>query len=123
MTDIRRQSIRLEGGPLDGQQRQVHPTTNEFVEEWDIGPADLYPPPARKTAMATYRRANETTFRFARTQTAMGEHNRDFWVDPASNFHPYECGGPGLCIHCDRTVTADHLPHECALCRKDHKEE
>jgi len=33
------------------------------------------------------------------------------------DLHPYECEGPGHCIHCDRTVTADHDPGECELCR------
>lgn len=38
------------------------------------------------------------------------------FLDTASNFHPYECDGPGRCIHCDRTVTDGHDPATCALC-------
>jgi hypothetical protein len=48
------------------------------------------------------------------------------FFDTASNFHPYECDGPGKCVHCDRRVvvyTADegtssfeHDPVTCALC-------
>lgn len=38
------------------------------------------------------------------------------FVDPSSNLHPYECDGPGHCIHCDGTETATHNPHDCALC-------
>ena len=59
------------------------------------------------------------------------------FFDTASNFHPYECDGPGKCIHCDRTITyrgegqlrhhaldtiedakwtLDHDPATCALC-------
>lgn len=36
--------------------------------------------------------------------------------DSTSNFHPYECDGPGKCIHCDRTETLDHDPEICELC-------
>ena len=39
------------------------------------------------------------------------------WLDAASNFHPYECDGPGKCVHCDRLyVTGEHDPATCALC-------
>ena len=38
------------------------------------------------------------------------------FLDGASNFHPYECNGPGHCIHCDRVVTPNHDPERCALC-------
>lgn len=37
--------------------------------------------------------------------------------DPSSNFHPYECDGTGMCIHCDRLKTDEHDPEKCALCR------
>jgi hypothetical protein len=123
MTDTQRQLITLIGGPLDGQQRQMHPNSNRYFEDWDVGPAENWPPPARRRDMATYRRVNETTFAYAETQTAMGDADRTFYRDPASNLHPYECNGPGKCMHCDRLVTYDHLPHECALCRADRKEQ
>ena len=29
------------------------------------------------------------------------------FLDVAANFHPYDCDGPGKCIHCDRL----HVPH------------
>jgi hypothetical protein len=45
------------------------------------------------------------------------------FVDESSNFHPYECDGPGACLHCDRMqrtslMTGDvlHDPATCALC-------
>jgi hypothetical protein len=38
------------------------------------------------------------------------------FLDTASNFHPYECDGPGHCIHCDRLVSETHDPGSCALC-------
>lgn len=38
------------------------------------------------------------------------------FVDPSSNFHPYECDGPGKCQHCDHTRTPTHDPDECWLC-------
>ena len=62
---------------------------------------------------------------------------RRLFLDPSSNFHPYECDGPGKCIHCDRKTTyrgegwerhhaldtiedakwtIDHDPKVCALC-------
>ena len=47
-------------------------------------------------------------------------------VDPAENFHPYECDGPGFCVHCDRlhivcggdegTGHYSHDPSTCELC-------
>lgn len=40
-------------------------------------------------------------------------------LDPSENFHPYECDGPGKCIHCDRWPTEDHDPARCALCEYD----
>lgn len=57
------------------------------------------------------------------------------FYDTASNFHPYECDGPGRCVHCDRRKTyvgeprggkqtpnavqdwkVEHDPETCALC-------
>ncbi len=38
------------------------------------------------------------------------------FLDTAENFHPYECDGPGKCIHHDRRKTAQHDPATCALC-------
>lgn len=38
------------------------------------------------------------------------------YIDTASNFHPYECDGPGKCIHCDRAKLSHHDPATCALC-------
>jgi hypothetical protein len=40
-------------------------------------------------------------------------------VDPSSNLHPYECDGPGHCIHCDRAETEMHNPTDCVLCASD----
>ena len=34
----------------------------------------------------------------------------------ASDLHPYECDGPGRCVHCDHTITETHDPELCALC-------
>lgn len=39
-----------------------------------------------------------------------------FHLDHASNFHPYECDGPGKCAHCDRLDVPSHDPGVCALC-------
>lgn len=41
------------------------------------------------------------------------------FLDPSSNFHPYECDGPGKCIHCDKRTTEEHDPRNCALCQDD----
>jgi hypothetical protein len=41
------------------------------------------------------------------------------FTDESSNFHPYECDGPGNCIHCDRLVSATHEPATCALCQPE----
>lgn len=30
--------------------------------------------------------------------------------------HPFECGGPGECVHCARLQLYDHNPATCALC-------
>lgn len=38
------------------------------------------------------------------------------FVCGSGDFHPYECGGPGKCIHCDGTRTERHNPDECWLC-------
>jgi len=45
------------------------------------------------------------------------EGRQGVFLDGASNFHPYECNGPGWCIHCDRLVTPNHDPEHCALCQ------
>jgi len=37
-------------------------------------------------------------------------------VDPAENFHPFECNGAGRCRHCDRRKDQTHDPATCALC-------
>jgi hypothetical protein len=41
------------------------------------------------------------------------------FVDTAENFHPYECDGPGKCVHCDRADHEDHDPGDCELCWPD----
>src|SRR4051812_41312214 len=33
-----------------------------------------------------------------------------------SDMHPYNCDGPGHCIHCDRGRTEKHNPDRCVLC-------
>lgn len=45
------------------------------------------------------------------------------FLDTAENFYPYECNGPGSCIHCDRLyrkslMTGEmlHDPATCELC-------
>lgn len=39
------------------------------------------------------------------------------YIDPSSNFHPYECDrAKGGCPHCLRAVTERHDPATCALC-------
>lgn len=43
-------------------------------------------------------------------------------IDTSSNFHPYECDGPGDCIHCDRDRTRTHDPDFCVLCYDDGRE-
>lgn len=73
-----RQVVLLEGGPFHGESRRVHPTTNELVEVSDVGPAVLWPPPARQIVPASYRRVDDTVFRFCRTQSAVGDRDRDF---------------------------------------------
>ena len=34
----------------------------------------------------------------------------------ASSMHPYNCNGPGKCIHCDEVPSESHAPKTCALC-------
>jgi hypothetical protein len=38
------------------------------------------------------------------------------YIDMSDNLHPYECLGPGDCIHCDKKKTEGHDPEKCALC-------
>jgi len=45
------------------------------------------------------------------------------FYDTPDHFHPYECNGPGHCIHCDRLVTPNHDPNHCALCQWYEEEE
>jgi len=78
---MERQTVRLEGGPLDGERRLVHPDSGRYFEEWDDGPAEQWPPPARKVNCATYRRVDATTFAYAAIQTAMGSPNPDFYKE------------------------------------------
>lgn len=33
--------------------------------------------------------------------------------------HPYVCGGPGQCQHCDRRRFKGHNPADCWLCHSD----
>jgi len=35
------------------------------------------------------------------------------------DLHPYECDGPGACMHCDRLDAEDHDPRDCELCDLD----
>ena len=86
---MERQTVRLEGGPLDGERRLVHPDSGRYFEEWDDGPAEQWPPPARKVNCATYRRVDATTFAYAAIQTAMGSPNPDFYKEePMSTATP-----------------------------------
>ncbi len=36
----------------------------------------------------------------------------------SENLHPFECNGPGNCIHCDRIKTKNHHPMICNLCHE-----
>lgn len=38
------------------------------------------------------------------------------FLDRSDNFHPYECDGIGVCVHCDRLPGKGHDPATCALC-------
>jgi ferredoxin len=38
------------------------------------------------------------------------------FLDTTDDLHPYECGGKGHCVHCDRKHTEAHDPDDCALC-------
>jgi hypothetical protein len=38
------------------------------------------------------------------------------FVCTPTDMHPYNCDGPGLCVHCDHTRTAKHNPDRCVLC-------
>lgn len=56
------------------------------------------------------------------------------FFDTSSNMHPYECDGPGRCVHCDRRIVTytfgesethltghyQHHPADCALCDPDY---
>lgn len=37
----------------------------------------------------------------------------------ADSMHPYNCFGPGRCIHCDRISTSEHRVGKCAFCLDD----
>ena len=58
-----------------------------------------------------------------RKKREAGVGEQTMFLDGASNFHPYECNGPGHCIHCDRLVTPNHDPGHCALCQWYDEEE
>lgn len=45
-----------------------------------------------------------------------GSVRRRAFIDTSSDLHPYECDGPGKCVHCDQRPTYDHDPNNCALC-------
>ena len=36
----------------------------------------------------------------------------------SSDMHPYECDGPGKCVHCDRRRLKGHKPSKCFLCHE-----
>ena len=47
------------------------------------------------------------------------------FLDTPENLHPYECNGPGQCMHCDRRFDEDihmreHDPATCSLCDPDY---
>jgi ferredoxin len=54
-----------------------------------------------------------------RMATTPGKKPMLILLDPAENFHPYECDGPGRCVHCDRRMEVGHNPGTCALCQGD----
>ena len=41
-------------------------------------------------------------------------------TDSPDDLHPFECDGPGKCIHHDRKVTETHDPAKCPLCDPDY---
>lgn len=41
------------------------------------------------------------------------------FVCMTDDMHPYECDGPGKCLHCDREDNDRHDPITCALCLGD----
>jgi hypothetical protein len=63
------QTVRLVGGPFDGQERTV----------WTL--AQVF------TVPISYRRQNETTFVWCPTQTAIGE---DDWRNEIGSFEPID---------------------------------
>jgi hypothetical protein len=79
--------VTLQGGPLDGATRLIHPASSRYFEEWDAGPADQWPPPARRRAFATYRRADEGTFVWAATQTALGAPTPELYTPDEEEGH------------------------------------
>jgi len=90
---MERQTVRLEGGPLDGQTRLVHPTAGRFTEEIQAGvirreyggvTVDV-----AQLDLASYRRVSDHVFAFCPTQTAMGSSNPDFYEEePMSTATP-----------------------------------
>lgn len=71
----------LVGGPFDGLPWKVSRERLLLTLGFDDGPAEHWPPPARHTGLASYRRRDETTFVHCATQTAMGETDVPFWED------------------------------------------
>lgn len=50
------------------------------------------------------------------------ERHREAFLCSVEDLHPYECGGPGACIHCDRRVVGDHRPDQCELCEEGERD-
>ena len=82
---MERQTVRLQGGPLDGQTRHVHPTARMFTEEFQTGVIEReYGGVTVEVAQldqASYRRVDDDRFVFCATQTAMGAPNPDFYKE------------------------------------------
>jgi hypothetical protein len=48
--------------------------------------------------------------------------NKEIHICFSEDMHPYNCDGPGDCIHCDGGVNEYHDPKTCALCRDNETE-
>jgi hypothetical protein len=69
--------VMLVGGPFDGLPWKVSRERLLLTLGFDDGPAEHWPPPARRTGLASYRRTSPTTFTHCRTPTGVGDDNWD----------------------------------------------
>ena len=61
----------------------------------------------------------------------MPDPNYPVFYCTTDHMHPYECDGPGKCVHCDREYRLEvnhleqereHDPATCELCKDGHAE-